>query len=165
MDETRPLINQGPIEELLWYKRPKVLIIIAVVTSVSLALFLVVVVPTIIVTTSKGSNHKDRCSVVSSLGSCIDVAGCHWCFDGSDGSGHCALNNGATQSMPPSCNIQIEFMCNAYGYATGQNQDTCTSFTVPGTDSPCEWCHVFATCDDNGGCCWSAQENPCKTTV
>ena len=155
MDEKARLIQRSDrsLSEP-WYKQKRVIILVAVVCAVlACVVVVVIVVPVVIV---ELTNHRE--CAFDNAKDCVEGLQCIWCYN-SDGTGKCK-EPGDGPRWPVTCSGQLAFMCNAYGFATGENYDSCVSFIQPASNSTCCWMNPFGNCyHDSGygpiGCCFS----------
>ena len=155
MDEKRSLIQQTDLKP--WYKR-RAIIVVGVVCAVLVFVTIVVTVATVAAVVPGNS----KCTYDNAY-DCVDGGRwCLWCYN-SDGTGQCKepYNDPTTSQWPLTCSEQINFMCNAYGFATNQDQASCESFTPHGCPQPCHWSNPTGNCySDSGlgpiGCCFNS---------
>ena len=155
MEERTSLIQRG--DKPPWYKRRRVIIPIAVFAVFAFVVILVVATVVPIATKSM------RKCVFSTAYECFfnKQPGplCLWCYN-SNGIGECK-EPPAHGGYPLTCSIGLPFTCMAYGFATGENHDSCVSFTPPNYTETCKWNNIYGNCyyDFEGqgpiGCCWN----------
>lgn len=158
MDQNYPLIQGRDGISTPWYKRKSFIIGVGVCAIIAVVVIIVTVATVAVIV--PGSRNK--CSSDTSEG-CFesDADFCQWCYTDKDGSGYCEgwRNDPATGNTPLNCVPNKAFLCQAYGFATHQDEATCRSFIPPGRSDPCQWVdHPQGCYQDSGngplGCCF-----------
>lgn len=163
MNEKESLIQRDDQTSVTpWYKR-KPVIILTVVVCVTLVWIVVVVIVVPVAVTVKHT----KCAY-STPYDCTNGPGaddlCMWCFN-SDGTGECKQPP-KDGPEPLNCSPQMAFYCIAYGFATGQNRDTCIAFNQCENPPCCCWSNPHFNCyydDGTGpiGCCFPGNGGDC----
>lgn len=152
MEEKTSLIQRS--DKPPWYKRRRVIIPVAACAVIAFVVILVVATVVPITTQSKCAfSTAYKCFYNNAPGYCL------WCYN-SNGIGECK-EPPAHGGYPLTCSIGLGFTCMAYGFATGENYDSCVSFTPPNSSRTCKWNNIYGNCyyDFEGqgpiGCCWN----------
>ena len=164
MDERRPLIQQNDTS-LPWYKRKRVIVIVGVV-AVLVFMVLLVLVATVATLAGVGLLSRKQCTYDNAY-DCMkaekDSTYCVWCFNSNGTAGECKVphDDPDTGFLPLTCSMQIAVVCQAYGFATHEDKESCESFTLRGCSNPCcRWSNPTGNCytDDPPygpvGCCF-----------